>query len=202
MPCVSFQSIRLSYRRPRASRGAFDIAPAVLHALLIIEQIALFSVVVAHRTRGDERKKVALEIHDHAGQMITALKFDISSAGHNAGAFPESKAKRTVLAKLESAQKFLGDVHVALVKIATSLRSAALNSGLLLALKTEAAAFAEGAGWGLPAGFAGHGLALSDHAATLFPHLLGVLDQHCAPRRCDRGAGKIDGGCRQAGAPD
>jgi signal transduction histidine kinase len=59
-----------------------------------------------------ERKKVALEIHDHAGQMITALKFDISSAGHNAGAFPESKAKRVVLAKLESAQKFLGDVHV------------------------------------------------------------------------------------------
>ena len=121
--------------------------------------------------REDERKKVALEIHDHAGQMITALKFDISSAGHNAGAFPESKAKRTVLAKLESAQKFLGDVHVALVKIATSLRSAALNSGLLLALKTEAAAFAEGAGWSCRLDLPEHELALSDHAATLLFHI-------------------------------
>ena len=117
--------------------------------------------------REDERKKVAQEIHDHAGQLITALKFDISSAGHNAGSFPESEAKRVVLAKLASAQQFLHEVHVALVKIATSLRSAALNSGLMLAIKTEVVAFAEGAGWSCRLDLPEHEPALSDHAATL-----------------------------------
>jgi PAS domain S-box-containing protein len=117
--------------------------------------------------REDERKQFSLEIHDHAGQLITALKFDISSANHNAGTLPDSKAKEVVMAKLASAKNFLNEVHVALVKMATSLRPAALNAGLLLALKTEIAVFAEGSRWDYRLDLPEHEMPLSDHAATM-----------------------------------
>ena len=117
--------------------------------------------------REDERKQLSQAIHDHAGQLITALKFDISSADHNAGSLPDSKAKEVVLAKLASAKQFLQEVHIALVKIATSLRPAALNVGLLLALKTEIAVFAEGAHWDYRLDLPEHEMPLSDHAATM-----------------------------------
>jgi hypothetical protein len=57
--------------------------------------------------------------------------------------------------------------HRHLVKIATSLSSAALNYGLMLAIKTDVAAFAEGAAWSCRLDLPEPEPASSDHAATL-----------------------------------
>ena len=120
-----------------------------------------------NRLREEERKQLSRNLHDHAGQFITALKFDIASASHNARSFPESEEKQVVLDKLASAQQLLGETHRDIVRIAKTLRPAALNTSLLLALKAEIDQFAKRAKWECSFSLPTEDLPLSDHAATM-----------------------------------
>jgi len=117
--------------------------------------------------REEERKQLSRNLHDHAGQFITALKFDIASASHNARSFPESEEKQVVLDKLASAQQLLGETHRDLARIAKTLRPAELNTSLLLALKAEIDQFAKRAKWKCSFNLPKKEMPLSDHAATM-----------------------------------
>lgn len=87
--------------------------------------------LAAHRdaVREQERKRIAREIHDELGSLLTALKMDISLARMNAG---EDAGLQERLAQMRE----LVDQTIRMVRqVATQLRPAALNLGIVPALE-------------------------------------------------------------------
>ncbi|MFZ2855492.1 MAG: response regulator [Rhodocyclaceae bacterium] len=85
----------------------------------------------AHRdaVREQERKRIAREIHDELGSLLTALKMDISLSRMQAG---EDAALQERLAQMRD----LVDQTIQMVRqVATQLRPAALNLGIVPALE-------------------------------------------------------------------
>jgi len=86
-------------------------------------------------TREDERKRIALEIHDELGQLLTALKMDVSLLKMRLSA-PDLLSKVAEML-------YLVDQTIWMVRnVANHLRPAALNFGLASALEWLAADFA------------------------------------------------------------
>jgi PAS domain S-box-containing protein len=84
----------------------------------------------------DERKHIAREVHDELGQLLTALKMDISLLRMNRGADPELLAKTDQM-------RVLVDQTIDVVRhIASNLRPAALDMGLVPAIEWLAEDFA------------------------------------------------------------
>lgn len=87
--------------------------------------------LAAHRdaVREQERKRIAREIHDELGSLLTALKMDISLARMSSG---EDAALQERLAQMRD----LVDKTIQMVRqVATQLRPAALNLGIVPALE-------------------------------------------------------------------
>lgn len=87
--------------------------------------------LAAHRdaVREQERKRIAREIHDELGSLLTALKMDISLSRMHAG---EDAAQHERLAQMRD----LVDKTIQMVRqVATQLRPAALNLGIVPALE-------------------------------------------------------------------
>lgn len=79
--------------------------------------------------REQERKRIAREIHDELGSLLTALKMDISLARMNAG-------EDAVLQERLAQMRDLVDKTIHMVrKVSTQLRPAALNLGIVPALE-------------------------------------------------------------------
>ncbi|OAJ59372.1 hypothetical protein A6V36_27375 [Paraburkholderia ginsengiterrae] len=79
--------------------------------------------------REDERKRIAMEIHDELGQLLTVLKIDVSLLKRHL--MPESAAAHKVDEMGEIVEK---SIHM-LRSLVNELRPAALNYGLLPALE-------------------------------------------------------------------
>lgn len=87
--------------------------------------------LAAHRdaVREQERKRIAREIHDELGSLLTALKMDISLARMDAG---EDAKLQERLAQMRD----LVDKTIRMVRqVSTQLRPAALNLGIVPALE-------------------------------------------------------------------
>lgn len=97
--------------------------------------------------REEERKSVARDLHDHSGQLITAMKFDLDSLGFNLKKLPDSSLKATLVEKLDGVKNLLGETHQSLAKIATSLRPSELSAGLLSCMTQEIMTLADRARW-------------------------------------------------------
>ncbi|MFL9959337.1 histidine kinase [Paraburkholderia nemoris] len=79
--------------------------------------------------REEERKRIALEIHDELGQLLTALKIDVSLLKMRLGGDPEAKRKADDMREL--VEKTIWMVR----NVANHLRPAALNFGIVPALE-------------------------------------------------------------------
>jgi signal transduction histidine kinase len=86
-------------------------------------------------TREDERKRIALEIHDELGQLLTALKMDVSLLKMRLTA-PD------LLAKVAEMRELVDKTIWMVRNVANHLRPAALNFGLASALEWLAEDFA------------------------------------------------------------
>ena len=87
--------------------------------------------LAAHRdaVREQERKRIAREIHDELGSLLTALKMDISLTRMSAG-------QDTVLQERLAQMRDLVDKTIRMVRqVASQLRPAALNLGIVPALE-------------------------------------------------------------------
>jgi len=98
--------------------------------------------------REEERTHIAREIHDELGQMLTALKMDLSWIEKR---FSELEGNETrfnsILEKLVEASDLTDQTIRCLQNIAAELRPGALDSlGLATAIKQEASRFQERAG--------------------------------------------------------
>ncbi|HJV93798.1 MAG TPA: response regulator [Azonexus sp.] len=104
-------------------------------------EAAVRELAVHHdAVREEERKRIAREIHDELGSLLTALKMEISLARMNAGQDAELRER---LAQMRD----LADKTIRMVRhVATQLRPAALNLGIVPALEWLAQEFSQRTG--------------------------------------------------------
>jgi PAS domain S-box-containing protein len=133
--------------------------------------------------REEERTRLAREIHDHLGQLLTALKLDLHGIGRKISGLGEAELRTALTAKVTSAREIADEVIVSVQKIASELRPGVLDRlGLAAAVEAEAQAFEERVGirchWRLPK----ETLALSQDQATamfrIFQEILTNIARH------------------------
>jgi PAS domain S-box-containing protein len=105
--------------------------------------------------REEERTHLARELHDHLGQLLTALKFDLHALDRKIPHLAESEVRSGLSSKVASARELTDEVTASVQKIASELRSGVLDRlGLVAALETELEAFQTRTGiacrWRLP----------------------------------------------------
>jgi PAS domain S-box-containing protein len=133
--------------------------------------------------REEERTHVAREIHDHLGQLLTALGLDLRLLERKAAAVPDAPVREGLMAKITSARILADETISAVQKIATELRPAILDRlGLEAAIEVEAQAFQSRTGmhceWSLPS--ASLGLEPDDATAIfrIFQEILTNVARH------------------------
>lgn len=107
-----------------------------------------------------ERRRIAREIHDEQGSLLTALKLDLSLLRREL-----SEITPVVGERLESMQQLLDEMVRAMRQVASQLRPAALNMGLLPSLQWLVQDFEKRTGIGCHLDVVG-ALALDDVRAT------------------------------------
>jgi signal transduction histidine kinase len=94
------------------------------------------------RTREQERKKIAREIHDELGQALTALKMDLSWLSKR---IPQQQ--RGVIEKTESMSRLIDNTINTLRRIASELRPSLLDDlGIIAAIEWQASQFEKTSG--------------------------------------------------------
>ena len=128
----------------------------------LIESRTQLRELAAYRdaVREEERKRIALEIHDELGQLLTALKMDISLLRMRFETDAEI-GKRTADMR-ELVEKTIGVVR----QVATHLRPAALNLGIVPALEWLVEDFAQRTGIAYELNLSGGEIVLDDVRAT------------------------------------
>lgn len=97
--------------------------------------------------REAERTRIAREIHDELGQILTGVRMDLDWMERELGRFPGHPGSSTLLEKLLSASELVDTVAAAVQRIAAELRPGILDKlGLFMALRHEADQFQERSG--------------------------------------------------------
>ena len=98
-----------------------------------------------------ERTRIAREIHDHLGQLLTALKLDLRSLERRASGLSDPELQTALLSKVKSAKELADETITSVQKIASELRPGILDRlGLAAAIEAEAQAFATRTGVSCP----------------------------------------------------
>jgi two-component system sensor histidine kinase UhpB len=94
-----------------------------------------------------ERTRIAREIHDHLGQLLTALKLDLRSLERRTAGINDSELQAALLGKISSARELANETITSVQKIASELRPGILDRlGLAAAIEAEAQTFAARSG--------------------------------------------------------
>jgi two-component system sensor histidine kinase UhpB len=133
--------------------------------------------------REEERTRIAREIHDELGQLLTALKMDLRWMEKRLSSGENNPALNPVLDKLVEAGELAGSTIAAVQKISSELRPGTLdNLGLAAALQYEAGRFQERTGIACHLVVADALPALSSEAATavfrIFQEALTNITRH------------------------
>jgi PAS domain S-box-containing protein len=92
--------------------------------------------------REEERTRLAREIHDHLGQLLTALKLDLRSIERRVVPIEDPATRDGLMAKLTEARDMVDETITSVQKIASELRPAVLDRlGLEAAVEAEMKAF-------------------------------------------------------------
>ena len=93
--------------------------------------------------REEERIRIAREIHDHLGQLLTALSLDLRLIERKLAGVADAELREALSAKVASARSLGNETIASVQKIATELRPAILDRlGLEAAIEAEASVFA------------------------------------------------------------
>jgi two-component system sensor histidine kinase UhpB len=97
--------------------------------------------------REEERTRIAREIHDELGQLLTALKMDLRWMEKRLASGENNPALNPILDKLVEAGSLIDTIIAAVQKISSELRPGTLdNLGLAAALRHEAGRFQDRTG--------------------------------------------------------
>jgi signal transduction histidine kinase len=93
-------------------------------------------------SREEERTHVAREIHDHLGQLLTALKLDLRALERRVSLMPDADTRAAFMGKLVSARDLADETIESVQKIASELRPGILDRlGLAAAMELETQTF-------------------------------------------------------------
>jgi len=122
----------------------YDVTERKAAELALISSRHKLRALAAHQARllEDDRKHIAREIHDELGQLLTALKMDISLLRLGAG------DDTALQGKLEDMRRLVDQTMNVVRHVATNLRPSALDLGLLPAIEWLADDFS--ARWEIP----------------------------------------------------
>lgn len=91
------------------------------------------------QVREEERTRIAREIHDELGQMLTGLKMDLSWLGKRLPSIPDETLQQSLAAKAGSMLELLDHMVKAVRKISAELRPGVLDDlGLVPAVEWQA----------------------------------------------------------------
>jgi signal transduction histidine kinase len=97
--------------------------------------------------REEERLRVAREIHDYPGQLLTAMTFDVRLMERKLAEVADPLLRDALAERLASTRTLLDEASAWAQKMGTELKSVVLDRvGLEAALEAESNAFAERAG--------------------------------------------------------
>ncbi len=120
--------------------------------------------------REEERTRIAREIHDHLGQLLTALKMDLRTLDRRMSGLGDTELRTALHSKIRAATELADEMITSVQRIASELRPGILDRlGLAPAIEVEAQGFQSRTGiqcqWSLPTDL----VAISpDHATTVF----------------------------------
>ena len=142
--------------------------------------------------REEERRRIAREVHDELGQVLTALRMDVALiamrfAEHN----PELQEKTQGMAEL------LDQAHHCVHDIVSNLRPAALDMGIIPALRWLCSEFSAHTDACCALHSAEEQIILSEvRAVAVFRIVAGIADQRCPTRSGERGHDQSDASFR------
>ncbi len=112
--------------------------------------------------REQERKRIALEIHDELGQQLTNFKFELKRCAIGLGKlYPE------VVDKIEALSALVGEMMKTVRRIATELRPGVLDTlGLVAAIEWQLQEFERNTGISTRFGNPGEDVSIDDERAT------------------------------------
>ena len=118
-----------------------------------------------NRVEEDERRRIARELHDELGQLLTALRLDISIVRRDLRTVPTATLEERMRTMID-----LVDLTIKTVRrVATELRPAILDDfGLRAAVEHEVTAFAERTGIGVKLSISNDGVVGPDCASALY----------------------------------
>lgn len=112
------------------------IEQALLESQAQLRQLSAYMEAI----REEERKRIALEVHDELGQLLTALKMEVSLLKMRLAGAPE------LLKKVIAMRDLVEQTMLVVRNVANHLRPAALNFGLVSALEWLAEDFGKRTG--------------------------------------------------------
>ena len=139
-------------------------------------------------SREEERTHIAREIHDHLGQLLTALKLDLRGLERRIAGVADVEVQTALTGKLLSARQLADETIESVQKIASELRPGLLDRlGLAAAMEAETQAFqartAIRCDWSPPQ----EAVALSQELATtsfrIFQEILTNIARHAQATR-------------------
>jgi signal transduction histidine kinase len=120
--------ISLQYFAARTARNALQQIRALSSRLVSL--------------REEERTRIAREVHDHLGQLLTAMKLELHSAQNSLAGIEQPELREKLNYKFDTVTKLSDDLIRSVQKIASELRPGALDClGLEAAIESEAEAF-------------------------------------------------------------
>jgi PAS domain S-box-containing protein len=133
--------------------------------------------------REEERMRISREIHDHLGQLLTALKLDLRSLDRRIAETDDQETRAALASKIESARELADEMITSVQKIASDLRPGILDRvGLEAAIEAEAQAFQSRTGircqWTLPKAPLAIGQEVATAAFRIFQEILTNVVRH------------------------
>jgi PAS domain S-box-containing protein len=133
--------------------------------------------------REEERTSLSREIHDHLGQLLTALKLDLRSLERRIAENVEVESRPLFTTKIASARDLADEMIGSVQKIASELRPGILDRlGLAAAIEVETQAFQSRTGiqcrWNLPATPLGAEQEVATAVFRIFQEILTNVARH------------------------
>jgi PAS domain S-box-containing protein len=157
------------YRLVGIAHNITEQKQAAVHLQKSTEQLRALSSRL-QTLREEERTRIAREIHDHLGQLLTALNLELHSVRTKAAGLPETDVRTSLTAKVKAATELVNELIRSVQKIASELRPGTLDRlGLEAAIESEAQAFRERTGIQCECSLPTAQMALPrEHATALF----------------------------------